>query len=186
MTRGGSMIGGRLLEDPRFYGSSAWSLLKLVEAYGSAGVRVETITVQNEPQNRTPSGYPGTDMPSWQEAKVITDLGPMLRDAGLRTQILAYDHNSTEHPNDIAATPPDETADINAYPQNILNSPAARWISGLAFHCYFGDPSGMTTLHHQFPDQAIYFTECSGSQSADPATTFSDTLKCHARNLIIA
>ncbi len=28
-------------------------------------------------------------------------------------------------------------------------------------------------------------TECSGSQSSDPADTFSDTLKWHARNLII-
>ena len=146
---------------------------------------MNAITVQNEPQNRTPSGYPGTDMPSAQEEKVIEDLGPMLRAAGLHTQIFAYDHNWTEHPNDVAATPPDETADINAYPQNVLNSPAAKYVAGVAYHCYFGDPSAMTTLHNQFPDKAIYFTECSGSQSADPANTFSDTLKWHARNLII-
>jgi glucosylceramidase len=185
MKTNGSLIGGRLIDDPRIYRSYALYLLKFVEAYRADGITVDTITVQNEPQNRTPSGYPGTDMPSWQEAKVITDLGPMLRGAGLRTQILAYDHNWSEHPNDIAATPPDETADINAYPQNVLNSPAARWISGVAYHCYFGDPSAMTTLHDQFPGKAIYFTECSGSQSSDPANTFSDTLKWHARNLII-
>ena len=35
------------------------------------------------------------------------------------------------------------------------------------------------------PAKDIYFTECSGSQSSDPANTFSDTLKWHARNLII-
>jgi glucosylceramidase len=185
MKTGDSLIGGRLIDDPRIYRSYALYLLKFVEAYQANGVRVDTITVQNEPQNRNPSGYPGTDMPSWQEEKVIEDLGPMLRDAGLHTQILAYDHNWTEHPNDIASTPPDETADINAYPQNVLSSPAARWISGVAYHCYYGDPSAMTTLHNQFPDKAIYFTECSGSQSADPANTFSDTLKWHARNLII-
>ena len=112
--------------------------------------------MQNEPQNRTPSGYPGTDMPSAQEEKVIEDLGPMLHAAGLRTQIFAYDHNWTEHPNDVASTPPDETADINAYPQNVLNSPAAKWVSGVAYHCYYGDPSAMTTLHNQFPDTTIY------------------------------
>jgi glucosylceramidase len=67
----------------------------------------------------------------------------------------------------------------------VLNSPAAKYVAGVAYHCYFGDPSAMTTLHNQFPDTAIYFTECSGSQSADPANTFSDTLKWHARNLII-
>jgi len=185
MKTNGSLIGGRLIDDPRIYRSYALYLLKFVQAYKANGVHVDAITVQNEPQNRTPSGYPGTDMPSAQEEKVISNLGPMLRAAGLRTQIFAYDHNWTEHPNDVAATPPDETADINAYPQNVLNSAAAKYVAGVAYHCYFGDPSAMTTLHNQFPDKAIYFTECSGSQSADPANTFSDTLKWHARNLII-
>ena len=185
MKTNGSLIGGRLTDDPRVYRSYALYLLKFVQAYRANGVTVNAITVQNEPQNRTPSGYPGTDMPSSQEEQVIEDLGPMLRAAGLNTQIFAYDHNWTEHPNDVAATPPDETADINAYPQNVLNSAAAKYVAGVAYHCYFGDPSAMTTLHNQFPDKTIYFTECSGSQSADPANTFSDTLKWHARNLII-
>ena len=35
------------------------------------------------------------------------------------------------------------------------------------------------------PGTDIYQTECSGSQSSDPANTFSDTLKWHARNLEI-
>ena len=52
----------------------------------------------------------------------------MLRAAGLHTKILAYDHNWAEHPNDIASTPPDETADTNDYPQQVLSSPAARWV----------------------------------------------------------
>jgi glucosylceramidase len=185
MKTSGSLIGGRLIDDPRIYRSYALYLLKFVEAYRANGVTVNTITVQNEPQNRNPTGYPGTDMPSWQEEKVIDDLGPMLRASGLPAQILAYDHNWSEHPNDIASTPPDETADINRYPQNVLSSAAARWVSGVAYHCYNGDPSAMTALHNQFPSKAIYFTECSGSQSADPASTFSDTLKWHARNLII-
>jgi glucosylceramidase len=180
-----SLIGGRLIDSPRIYRSYALYLTKFVEAYRAQGVTVNTITVQNEPQNRAPAGYPGTDMPSWQEEQVIEALGPMLRAAGLRTKILAYDHNWSEHPNDIASTPPDETSDINDYPQQVLSSPAARWISGTAYHCYFGDPSAMSVLHSQFPAKDIYFTECSGSQSSDPANTFSDTLKWHARNLII-
>jgi glucosylceramidase len=180
-----SLIGGRLIDAPRIYFSYALYLLKFVEAYRAQGVNVGAITVQNEPQNRTPAGYPGTDLPAIQEEKVIEDLGPMLRAAGLRTKILAYDHNWSEHPNDIASTPPDETSDINHYPQEVLSSPAARWVSGVSYHCYYGDPSAMTALHQQFPGVGIYQTECSGSQSADPANTFSDTLKWHARNLEI-
>jgi len=185
MKTGDSLIGGRLIDTPRIYHSYALYLTKFIEAYRSQGVTVNTITVQNEPQNRTPSNYPGTDMSAAQEEKVIEALGPMLRAAGLRTQILAYDHNWSEHPNDIASTPPDETMDTNDYPQEVLSSPAARWVSGTAYHCYYGDPSAMTTLHDEFPAKDIYLTECSGSQSSDPANTFSDTLKWHARNLII-
>ncbi|MEY9967121.1 glucosylceramidase [Streptacidiphilus sp. MAP12-16] len=185
MKTGGSLIGGRLVDDPRVYHAYAAYLVKFIQAYRANGVHVDAITVQNEPQNRTPSGYPGTDMPSWQEEKVIAELGPMLHDADLGTKILAYDHNWTEHPNDVAATPPDETADINDYPQQVLGSSAAKYVSGTAYHCYSGDPSAMTALHNQFPTKDIYFTECSGSQSGVPANTFSDTLKWHTRNLVI-
>jgi glucosylceramidase len=185
MKTGGSLIGGRLIDDPRIYRAYATYLLKFVLAYRANGVGVDAITVQNEPQNRTPSGYPGTDMPSWQEAKVIAQLGPMLRAAGLRTKILAYDHNWVEHPGDVGATPPDETADIDDYVPQVLDSDAARWISGVAYHCYYGDPSAMTALHSVYPAKDVYFTECSGSRSGDPASTFSDTVKWHARNLII-
>jgi len=185
MKTGDSLIGGRLIDSPRIYRSYALYLLKFVAAYQAQGVHIDAMTVQNEPQNRTPGTYPGTDMPAIQEEKVIEDLGPMLRAAGLRTKILAYDHNWSEHPNDIASTPPDEISDINDYPQEVLASPAARWVSGVSYHCYYGDPSAMTALHQQFPDFGIYQTECSGSQSADPADTFSDTLQWHARNLEI-
>jgi len=185
MKTSGSLIGGRLMDNPKIYSSYALYLLKFVEAYRAHGVNVAAITVQNEPQNRTPAGYPGTDMPAIQEEKVIEDLGPMLRAAGLRTQILAYDHNWSEHPNDIASTPPDETSDTNDYAQEVLSSPAGQWVSGVSYHCYYGDPSAMTALHNQFPAGGIYETECSGSQSTDPANTFSDTLKWQARNLEI-
>ncbi len=184
MKTGGSLVGGQLIDDPKIYASYALYLLRFVEAYRANGVDVDLISVQNEPQNRAPSGYPGTDLSSVQEEKVIADLGPMLRAAHLHTRILGYDHNWAEHPNDVANTPPDEVGDIT-YPQNVLESSAARWVSGTAYHCYYGDPSAMTALHHQFPDKDIYFTECSGSVSSDPTQTFSDTLKWDSRNLEI-
>jgi glucosylceramidase len=181
----GTLIGGRLIDDPRIYRSYALYLLKFIEAYRANGVTVNAITVQNEPQNRTPSGYPGTDLPSGQEDAVIEDLGPLLQAAHLRTEIFAYDHNWQEHPNDVASTPADETADVNAYPQNVLSSPAARWVSGVSFHCYYGDPSAMTAFHNEYPKLKIFMDECSGSQSTDPTSTFSDTLKWQSRNLEI-
>ncbi|MDX6254049.1 MAG: glucosylceramidase [Frankiales bacterium] len=182
MKTNGSLVGGRLIDDPRIYSSYALYLVKFLQAYRASGVNVDLISVQNEPQNRTPSGYPGTDLSSTQEEKVIEALGPMLRAAGLQTKILGYDHNWSEHPNDVANTPPDEAGDVT-YPQNVLSSSAAKWVAGTAYHCYYGDPSAMTVLHNQFPNKDIYFTECSGSESSVPANTFSDTLKWDARNL---
>ncbi|XVU25268.1 glycoside hydrolase family 30 beta sandwich domain-containing protein [Actinoplanes sp. CA-054009] len=180
MKTNGSLIGGRLIDSPAIYRAYAAYLVKFVQAYRVEGVPIDALTIQNEPQNRNPAGYPGMDLPSWQAAEVITRLGPMLRAAGLSTKILGYDHNWSEHPNDIASTPPDSVADIDRYPQELLSTAAAKWISGTAYHCYYGDPSAMSAVRTD-----VYFTECSGSQSSDPADTFSDTLKWHSRNLII-
>ena len=142
--------------------------------------------MQNEPQNRPPGGYPGTDLPVRQQLKVIEALGPLLRVASPRTRILAYDHNWATHPGDIASTPPGESPETD-YPYQILASPAARWIAGTAYHCYFGDPSAQTALHDAYPHKGIWFTECSGSHGPTdpPAQIFRDTLVWHARNIVI-
>ncbi len=186
MKTGDSLVGGRLKDDPAVYDAYARYLVKYVKAYAAAGVPIDFLSVQNEPQNRTPSAYPGTDMPVAQQLKVIEALGPKLRIASPRTKILAYDHNWATHPNDVAATPPGSSPETD-YPYRILRSPAARWIAGTAYHCYYGDPAEQTALHEAFPDKGIWFTECSGSRGATdpPAKVFSDTLRWHARNVVM-
>jgi glucosylceramidase len=181
-----SLIGGRLIDTPAIYAAYARYFVRFVQAYARAGVPVYAVTVQNEPQNRNPSGYPGMDLPLPQEIKLIEALGPALRAAHLPTKILGYDHNWSEHPNDVANTPPGENPETE-YPADLLASPAARWLAGIAYHCYSGDPSRQTQLHQRFPDKGIWFTECSGSHGPTdpPAQVFSDTLKWHARNLIL-
>jgi glucosylceramidase len=181
-----SLIGGRLIDDPRVYQAYADYLVKFVQAYQAAGVPIYGLTIQNEPQNRTPSGYPGTDLPTRQAIAVIEWLGPALQAAGLDTKIMGYDHNWSEHPNDIANTPPGEDPETE-YPTLLLESPAARWIAGTAYHCYAGDQKRMTALHRAFPTKEIWFTECSGSHGPTdpPAQVFSDTLRWHARNITL-
>jgi glucosylceramidase len=186
MKTSGSLIGGRLIDDPRIYDAYARYFVKFIEAYERAGVPVYAVTVQNEPQNRHPNGYPGTDMPVAQEAKLVEALGPKLAQAHLDTRILGYDHNWSEHPADVESTPPGEDPETE-YPTDLLHTGAAPWLAGTAFHCYSGDPSRQTELHDAFPDKGIWFTECSGSHgtSDPPAQVFSDTLKWHARNLVL-
>ncbi|MGW6929002.1 discoidin domain-containing protein [Lentzea sp. NPDC054927] len=174
-----SLVGGKLKDDPKVYDAYARYLVKFVQAYAKAGVPIDFLSVQNEPQNRKPDAYPGTDMPVAAQLKVIEALGPKLRIASPRTKILGYDHNWATHPNDGAAE-----AD---YPYQILRDKAAKWLAGTAYHCYYGDPSAQTALHNAFPDKGIWFTECSGSKGATdpPAKVFSDTLRWHARNVVL-
>jgi glucosylceramidase len=181
-----SLVGGRLIDEPRIYEAYARYFVKFVQAYERAGVPIYAVTVQNEPQNRRPSGYPGMDLPVAQHVKLVEALGPALRKARLDTKILGYDHNWSTHPDDVASTPPGEDPETD-YPARLLTSRAARWLAGTALHCYSGDPSAQTALHRAFPDKGIWFTECSGSHGPDdpPAQFFSDTLKWHARNLVL-
>ena len=181
-----SLIGGRLIDSPRIYATYAQYFVEFIKAYRREGVPIYAVTVQNEPQNRNPSGYPGADVPVAQEAKLINELGPRLRRAGLRTKIFGYDHNWAEHPNDIASTPPGEDPETE-YPTKLLNTSAGRWIAGTAFHCYAGDQVRQTQLQEAFPDKGVWFTECSGSHGLTdpPAQVFSDTLKWHSRNLVL-
>lgn len=182
-----SLEGGRLLDEDRAYATYAEYLVRFVEGYEEAGVRVQYLTVQNEPQFRHPDGYPGTDMPYWQAAKLIDQLGPRLRQRGLATEILGFDHNWELSPGDAASTPAGEDPAFQ-YATDLLRSDASEWIAGTAFHCYYGDPAAMSRLWEQFPDQQLWVTECSGSHAADtpPDQVFADSLAWQSEHLMIA
>jgi glucosylceramidase len=181
-----SLAGGELKDDPAVYRAYALYLLRFVIAYTAAGVPVDYLSVQNEPQNRDAGGGPVMGLPVPQESKVIEVLGPLLRIVSPRTKILAYDHNWQTHPNDVKNTPPGQDPETD-YPYKMLAGPAARWVAGTAYHCYFGDPSAQTALHNAYPDKGIWFTECSGSHGPTdpPAQYFTDTLKWHARTIMV-
>ena len=183
MKTSGSLVGGRFIDDPRNYQAYARYFVRFVQDYQRAGVPIDALTLQNEPQNRNPSGYPGMDLRDPEEARLVQTLGPELRRAGLRTKLLGYDHNWSLHPNDVG--PPEDPANPE-YAMSLLADPGARrYLDGTAFHCYFGDPERQSALHDALPDKDIYFTECSGIVSGDPATTFPDTLHWHTRYLTV-
>jgi len=168
MKSSGSMIGGSL--NSADYQVFADYLTKFVQAYDAAGVPISLITAQNEPEY-SPPNYPGSTFTAAQEASFIgSNLGPDLQKAGLSTKIIAYDHNWND----------------TSFPETVLgNSAAGPYTAGVAWHCYAGDPSAQTTVHNAFPNKDTYFTECSGTQSSNPANTFADSLDWQTENLII-
>jgi glucosylceramidase len=164
MKDSGNLSGGSLKSEN--YGAYADYLVKAVQAYGDANAPITDLTVQNEPQNE--SGYPSAGMTADEEAAFIKVLDGKLTAAGLDTNIFAFDHNWT--------TP--------EYPLSVLSQAGdASHLKGAAFHCYGGQPEA----EKQVADtgKAVFFTECSGTDSANTANTFSDTLKWQTENLII-
>ena len=153
MKTGDSLVGGRLKDDPAVYDAYARYLVKFVQAYAEAGVPVDYLSMQNEPQNRKPSAYPGTDMPVRQAAAVIERLGPLLRDGQpahqdprLRPQL---DHAPRRHRLHPARRGPGDRLPVQA----ARSRRPRKWIAGTAYHCYSGDPSAQTALHKAFPDE---------------------------------
>jgi glucosylceramidase len=165
MKTGGSMIDGKLIDDPKIYRAYALYLVKFIQAYQQAGVPVDYITVQNEPQALERKNYPGTDLSWQQEAKVISALGPAIRAAGLHTKILAFDHNWSVHPGDISSYQRAAEDPQPNYPYDLLGTDAAQWISGTAYHCYAGNSTAQTGLKAAFPTKDVFMTECEGGSS---------------------
>jgi glucosylceramidase len=153
----GTVIGGELL--PRWYGAYAEYFVKFIRAYEAEGISIYAVTIQNEPgvdraKERNPKWhYPSCHWTGAQERDFIRDhLGPAIRRHGLKTRIWCYDHNYNAKP--LGADPG------IAYPRTVLSdAQAASFVSGVAFHGYAGDPSGMGVFHKEFPKVPLYFTE---------------------------
>lgn len=117
-----------------------------LKAYQAQGIPIFAVTPQNEPEND--NVMPTMPISASDETNFIAnDLGPAFAQNGITTQILGYDHNW----------------DDTSYPTTILNnSTAASYTSGIAWHCYAGSASAMSSFESSFPNKAIYETECSG------------------------
>ena len=157
-TRGGSL-------QPRFYDAYAKYFVQYVEGMKVEGIRIDAITVQNEPLNA--NNNPSMFMPAREEANFIKGhLGPAFRSAGIDTKIILYDHNC-DHPD---------------YPISILNDPAAKkYVDGSAFHLYAGQIDALSEVHRAHPDKALYFTE----QWMGGHSDAKKDLDQHIRDLII-
>jgi glucosylceramidase len=162
MKTNNNLIGGSLSTSQE--ATFANYLVKSVQAYQAAGVPVQYLSVQNEPQF-SPPGYPGMLMSASQQAAIINNLAPKLSSAGLGTKILAWDHNW----------------DNTTFGQQVLAATGNN-TAGTAWHCYGGAPGGQSTVRNAYPNKDIFFTECSGIESGN---TFADSLLWQGRNLAI-
>ena len=155
--------GGTLL--PQFYSIYAQYLVKYLKSMESLGLGLDYLTPQNEPLH--PGNNPSLLMLASQQNEFIRNhLGPALQKAGMKTKILAYDHN----------------CDKPEYPIEILNDPITRkYVAGSAFHLYNGDISALSVVRKAHPDKEVYFTE----QWTGAKGEFAGDFNWHIKNVII-
>jgi len=142
MTSNDRIGGGRML--PKHFAAYAQYFVKFIRAYEEEGIPIYAVTPQNEP-DYAPRTYPTCKWRGEEQRDFIRDhLGPAFERNGIQTEIWCWDHNFN----------------LLDFPRAILkDSKAARYTDATAFHLYEGEPEAMTTLHNEFPDKDIHFTE---------------------------
>ncbi|MEV1114593.1 ricin-type beta-trefoil lectin domain protein [Actinosynnema sp. NPDC049800] len=130
--------------------------VKYVQSYQAAGIPVDYVSVQNEPNccqasNPTAMNYPGM---SWNPAGLVeftkNNLYPAFRAAGINTKVLVHDWNYGDYAN---------------FGSGVLNDAGVRndpLFGGIAWHGYFGDPAVGTQVRNQYPNVKQFSTEHSG------------------------
>jgi len=135
-TRGGSL-------KPEYYPAYAKYFVKYIQQMQAEGIRIDAITVQNEPLH--PGNNPSLLMLAEEMGEFVKNhLGPAFEQSGIATKIIVYDHN----------------CDRPDYPISILDDPEARkYVSGSAFHLYGGTIDALAAVHEKYPDKELHFTE---------------------------
>ncbi|MEU1230518.1 ricin-type beta-trefoil lectin domain protein [Streptomyces sp. NPDC005828] len=139
-----------------YYPLYAQYLAKYVQSYQAAGIKVDYLSVQNEPNccqaaNPTAMNYPGM---SWNPSGLVeftkNHVYPAFRAAGIDTKVLVHDWNYGDYANFGSGVLGDA---------GVRNDPL---FGGIAWHGYAGDPAVGSQVHDQYPSVRQFSTEHSG------------------------
>ncbi|HEY0687848.1 MAG TPA: carbohydrate-binding protein [Kribbella sp.] len=131
--------------------------VKYLQAYANHGVKVDALTLLNEPGIDVV--YPAMDISVEQQQKLAVAIKREVKRAGLGTELYVHDFNFWDWRD------PNSTETKNYY--RILNDPQARRAAdGVAFHPYWGDPTVMRDAYEQ-TGKPVHMTETS---DLSPAT----------------
>ena len=137
------ILGGKL--QPKYYAQYAQYICKYLLAYKEEGIEIEYITPQNEPnavQIWESCIYNAAQESEFAENYLI----PELKNNGLTTKVLLYDHNKEKL-----------FKRVQEYADNIANLDL---IAGYAYHFYTGDHfEQLEMVKKQYPDKLLFHTE---------------------------
>jgi glucosylceramidase len=176
MKSGGSMLGGSMRK--KYLEAYADYFVHFLQGYAAEGVKINGVTIQNEVDTDQDGRMPAALWAQEYEAEFIkTFLGPALQAASLDTKIWMLDHNYN-----LWGRVVDELSDPDVY----------KYVDGVAWHGYAGNPEAMTRVHDAYPDKHAYWTE-GGPDYTSPtyatnwsewSRTFTGTLKNWARCIV--
>ena len=143
MKPNGSMLGGCMHQ--RSMPAYANYFVKFLKAYEAEGVRINSVTSQNEVDTEQDGRMPACAWPQEYEISFISEhLGPALKKSGLDTAIWLLDHN------------------YNLWGRAIcsLDDRGLReFCRSVAWHGYVGTPEMMSRVHEAYPQVEMFWTE---------------------------
>jgi glucosylceramidase len=138
-----SMLGGCM--HPKSYKAYANYFLKFLQGYEAAGVKIDSVTSQNEVDTEQDGRMPACAWPQEYEIAFVRDhLGPALRKNNMDTKIWLLDHN------------------YNLWGRALCCLDAAGvkdFSNAIAWHGYVGTPDMMTKVTDAHPDVEMFWTE---------------------------
>jgi glucosylceramidase len=171
-----SMLGGSMRRSS--LAPYAFYFEKFLDAYAAEGVRVNSVTPQNEIDTEQDGRMPAACWPQEYEIEFVRDhLGPRMAKSANPADIWILDHN------------------YNLWGRVVdeLEDPVARpFIKGVAWHGYMGKPDQMMNVKKVFPDIDMFWTEGGpdwegttyATEWAKWADTFTGILRNQARCII--
>lgn len=137
--------------NPDYYSDYATYFVKWIQAFEQQGIKIYSVTPQNEPLNR---GNSASLFMGWEEQLefVKNHLTPKIKESSLQTKIYLFDHNYNY----------DNMADQNDYPVKIYDAGIDEEIvAGAAYHNYGGNKAELLDIHDKYPNRELVFTETS-------------------------
>jgi glucosylceramidase len=155
----GSMKGGWM--DREYLSPYADYLLKFLQAYQAAGVPVQAICTQNEVETDQHGMMPACFWTPEMEAEFVRDhLGPKIRANPhlARTMLWLLDYNYILW---------------KRVDWQLSDPQLAKYVDGVAFHGYEGQPEQMSELLNRHPGLPLYLTEWSSELKSSPLTDWA-------------
>ncbi len=143
MKDSGEMCGGSLLDEHMSSFANYWAAY--LKAYKEQGIKIDAITIQNEPLTDQRGGCPATLISAEQEALLASRYIPQsLKKAEVDTKIWIHDHNYEDYK---------RVLDI------LENKEVVRNIDAIAWHPYNGEPEMIQAVKAIHPNIPMHLTE---------------------------